>query len=212
MDSTSSPNSSIRTGSLLPGGQASTRPPRCANSPTPVTSTLGSYPPATSRSSRSRWATRSPTWMWSRAPASCSGASVRCTRASRGATTTIPPRPVPSSARTVRRSADSSCSGSARSSGRAARSGRIRTCEATDPRGEVVRQRGAPRRRSVRPPRPGAVLRRPRDAPRGAPRARRRARAARPIPADGAEGRRRSQRRGDHRRVTGTWTAHGSGV
>ena len=42
IDSISSPNSSIRTGSAAPGGQASMRPPRCANSAMPVTSATGS--------------------------------------------------------------------------------------------------------------------------------------------------------------------------
>jgi len=44
---------------------------------------------------------------------------------------------------------------------------------------------------------------------RGEPRARRRAHEGRPTAADGAEGRRRALRRGDHRRATRAWTAHG---
>ncbi len=124
MDSTSSPNSSIRTGSPKPGGHTSISPPRCANSPRPVTSALGSYPPATRRSSSTRWPTRSPTRTAVAAAASCCGAAVRCANASRLPTVTRCASAMPD--RTESRWPDSSCSGSARSRGNAARSGRTR--------------------------------------------------------------------------------------
>ncbi len=151
IDSTSSPNSSMRTGPPVPGGQASTRPPRCANSPTPVTSTDGSYPPATSRSSSVRCPIRSPTRTVRRAAASCCGPSVRCTSASSCATTTRPRGAEPRSASTARRSADSSCSGSA---ARGAARRAPPACERVTrrPRRRGRRRAGGPRRRFARRP------------------------------------------------------------
>ena len=141
-----------RTGSAAPGGQASTRPPRCANSPMPVTSTRGVVAAGHERAraaSAARSAPRPAAWCVPRAQllgrqrALDERQQRRDHDQPRAADRGRRGRPA---ARRTRRAP-----GSARSRGSAARSGRRADARGPDPRGEVVGEAGAPRRRCARP-------------------------------------------------------------
>ena len=126
ISSTSSPNSSIRTGRSAPAGKTSTRPPRRAISPRPATSTTGSCPSWRSSARRSAWRTRSPRRRTRGRSGRSSGGRVGWRSAWTDATRTRA-RPLRQRASVATRAADSSRMSSLRSYASAVRGSRTAT-------------------------------------------------------------------------------------